>query len=87
MATEPVRGVGELGTDPYEVIHLGVQAAVVVPMADFLRLKALERGATVEALQDAEDVAAVEQWQRREAAGEATYVSIGEVRRRLGLAE
>ena len=33
-------------TGSYEVIHLGGQAAVVVPVADFLRLRALERAAT-----------------------------------------
>jgi len=32
-------------TGSYEVIHLGGQAAVVVPVADFLRLRALERAA------------------------------------------
>jgi len=30
-------------TGSYEVIYLGSQAAVVVPVADFLRLRALER--------------------------------------------
>ncbi len=30
-------------TGSYEVIHLGDHAAVVVPLADFLRLRALER--------------------------------------------
>ncbi len=33
-------------TGSYEVIHLGGQAAVVVPVADFLRLRALEKAAT-----------------------------------------
>ena len=33
-------------TGSYEVIHLGDQAAVVVPVADFLRLRALEQAAT-----------------------------------------
>ena len=31
-----------LDTGSYEVIHLGGQAAVVVPVSDFLRLRALE---------------------------------------------
>ena len=35
-------------TGSYEVIHLGGQAAVVVPVADFLRLRALEQAATPE---------------------------------------
>ena len=33
-------------TGSYEVIHLGGQAAVVVPVADFLRLRALEQAAS-----------------------------------------
>jgi hypothetical protein len=44
-------------TGSYEVIHLGGQAAVVVPVADFLRLRALERAATPQELEDAEDTA------------------------------
>jgi hypothetical protein len=45
-------------TGSYEVIHLGGQAAVVVPVADFLRLRALERAAAPQELEDAEDTAA-----------------------------
>ena len=41
-------------TGSYEVIHLGGQAAVVVPVADFLRLRALEKAATPAELEDAE---------------------------------
>lgn len=41
----------------YDVIHLGGQSAVVVPMADYLRLRALEESAGQEALEDAEDLA------------------------------
>ncbi len=49
-------------TVSYEVLHLGGQAAVVVPVADFLRLRALEQAATPEDLEDAEDTAAVRIW-------------------------
>jgi hypothetical protein len=45
-------------TGSYEVIHLGGQAAVVVPVADFLRLRALERSTAPQELEDAEDTAA-----------------------------
>jgi ketosteroid isomerase-like protein len=55
-------------TGSYEVIHLGGQAAVVVPVADFLRLRALEQAATAEDLEDAEDTAAVLEWKTRDAA-------------------
>ncbi len=46
-------------TGSYEVIHLGGQAAVVVPATDFLRLRALEQTATPRQLEDVEDTAAV----------------------------
>jgi len=49
-------------TGSYEVIHLGGQAAVVVPVTDFLRLRALQEAATPEDLEDAEDTAAVLEW-------------------------
>src|ERR1700744_4119077 len=72
-------------TGSYEVIHLGGQAAVVVPVADFLRLRALEQAASPQDLEDAEDTAAVLEWRARDAAGETTLVPADEVRRRLGL--
>jgi hypothetical protein len=70
-------------TGSYEVIHLGDQAAVVVPVADFLRLRALEQAASCEELEDTEDTAAVLAWEARDAAGQTTYVPAGEARRRL----
>ena len=72
-------------TGSYEVIHLGGQAAVVVPVADFLRLRALEQAATPAELEDAEDTAAVLEWKARDAAGETTFVSADEARRRCGM--
>jgi hypothetical protein len=70
-------------TGSYEVIHLGGQAAVVVPVADFLRLRALEQAATPQELEDAEDTAAVLEWKARDAAGQTTFVPAEEARRRL----
>ena len=72
-------------TGPYEVIHLGGQAAVVVPVADFLRLQALEQAASPQELEDAEDTAAVLEWKARDAVGQTTFVSAEEARRRLGM--
>ena len=72
-------------TGSYEVIHLGGQAAVVVPVADFLRLRALEKAATPEGLEDAEDTAAVLGWKARDAANQTTFVPADEARRRLGI--
>jgi hypothetical protein len=71
-------------TGSYEVIHLGGEAAVVVPVADFLRLRALEQAASEEELEDAEDTAAVLAWKARDAAGETTFVPAEEAWRRLG---
>jgi hypothetical protein len=72
-------------TGSYEVIHLGGQAAVVVPVTDFLRLRALEQTAAPHELEDAEDTAAVLEWKARDAAGQTTFVPADEARRRLGI--
>jgi hypothetical protein len=53
------------GSDPYEVIHLGGQAAAIVPLADLRRLQAVERHASPEALEEAEIetvIAAHDEW-------------------------
>jgi hypothetical protein len=39
---------------PYEVIHLGGEAAAIVPLAELRRLLAVERHASPEALEKAE---------------------------------
>jgi hypothetical protein len=81
MTAQPVASGPDTGS--YEVIHLGGQAAVVVPVADFLRLRALEQAASPQDLEDAEDTAAVSEWRARDAAGQTTLVPSDEVRRRL----
>jgi len=40
--------------EPYEVIHLGGEAAAIVPLADLRRLRAVERYAPAEVLEEAE---------------------------------
>jgi len=55
MTAQPHRP--SLDTGSYEVIHLGGQAAVVVPVTDFPRLWALEQAAAPHELEDAEDTA------------------------------
>jgi hypothetical protein len=75
-------------TGSYEVIHLGGQAAVVVPVADFLRLRAPEQAASPPELEDAEDTAAVLEWKARDAAEDrrfAVWAHQLSPRRRLGL--
>jgi len=84
MSAEPI-GPGDEEAGTFEVIHFGGESAVVVPMADFLRRRALEKSATREALEDAEDWAAVAEIQARDAAGLTEYVSGAEAKRRLGL--
>ena len=88
MTAQPAGRIPVTGPDtgPYEVIHLGGQAAVVVPVPDFLRLRALERAATPQELENAEDEAALADWRAREAAGQTSYVTHDEAVRRLGLA-
>lgn len=71
-------------TGSYEVIHLGGQAAVVVPVADFLRMRALEQAATPAELEDAEDTAAVLEWKASDAISQTIFVPAAEARRRLG---
>ncbi len=89
MSAQPIQPentpTSESSAVPYEVIHLGGQSAVVVPMADFLRLRALEQAANESALEDAEDSAAFQDWEAREAAGTTSYASMSEVRQQLGL--
>ena len=50
MTAQPADRIPASGPDtgPYEVIHLGGQAAVVVPVSDFLRLRALEQAASAQ---------------------------------------
>ena len=87
MSADPVVPIQpQTVTDPYEVIHLGGQAAVIVPLTELLCPRALEATASQAALEDAEDAAAAQDWLAREARGETNYVPLPEVRRRLGIA-
>lgn len=58
---------------------------MVVPVADFLRMRALELHASAQELEDAEDTVALADWRAREAAGQTSYVAHEQVRARLGL--
>ena len=56
---------GHEPAEPYEVIHLGGEAAAIVPLAELRRLRAVERHASPEALEEAEidaTLAAHEEW-------------------------
>jgi len=53
--------------EPYEVIHLGGEAAAIVPLAELRRLRAVERNASAEVLEDAEAEASLaghDEWVR-----------------------
>ena len=54
VTAEPLPSTPVPDTSPFEVIHLGGEAAVVVPVADFLRRQALQRHASAEELEEAE---------------------------------
>ncbi|HEU5159489.1 MAG TPA: hypothetical protein VFU43_21005 [Streptosporangiaceae bacterium] len=70
MSAEPVESaLSNGGAEPYEVIHLGGEAAAVVPLHDLRRLRALERAATPEALDHAAAAAAAAELDEWEAAG------------------
>ena len=63
MTAQPDRG-RDL-TVAYEVIHLGGEAAAIVPLAELRRLRAVERHASPEALEEAEieaTLAAHDEW-------------------------
>ena len=82
MTAQPSAPAHGPDTGSYEVIHLGGHAAVVVPVADFMRLRALERLASAQELEDPEDqeledpedTAALQGWRAREAAGQPSCV-------------
>lgn len=61
--------------EPYEVIHLGGEAAAIVPMADLRRLRAVERYAPAEARDDAEAEATLAEHREWVAAGRPGAVS------------
>lgn len=61
--------------EPYEVIHLGGEAAPIVPLSDLRRLQAVERRAPAEVLEEAEIEAAVAAHQEWVAAGRPGAVS------------
>lgn len=61
--------------DQHDVIHLGGEAAVVVPMDEYRRLRALERRASAEDLEAAEADAVLQAHREWVAAGRPGAVS------------
>ena len=64
----------------HDVIHLGGEAAVVVPLAEYRRLRALAALASPDDLDGAEAAAAVEEYREWLAAGRPGVVSHDEAR-------
>lgn len=87
LQADMLGSVSELpAEDTHEVIHLGDQTAVVVPLAEYRRLRALEQLADSEALVEAEAQAALADYQARKAAGTlGPGVPHDQVRRQFGL--
>jgi hypothetical protein len=66
---------GQSPHQPYEVIHLGGEAAAIVPLSDLRRFRAVERRASAEVLEDAEIEATLAAHQEWVAAGRPGAVS------------
>ena len=69
--------------EPYDVIHLGGETAVVVPVAEYRRLRALEQLASAEELERAGAAAATESYREWIAAGRPPGIPHAEARRML----
>ena len=81
MSAQPAGPGPDAG--PHEVIHLGGEAAVVVPVDEYRRLWALARLAGPEELEAAAAMAAQEEHQEWVAAGRPNAVPHEEARRLL----
>ncbi len=76
MTAEPAGAAGAR----HEVIHLGGEAAVVVPMAEYRRMRALERLASPQEREDADTAAALEDYREWSAAGRPGAIPHGQAR-------
>jgi PHD/YefM family antitoxin component YafN of YafNO toxin-antitoxin module len=72
--------------DPHEVIHLGDEAAVVVPLAEYRQLRDDARRSRLIEQADVEEAAALAEYRAQQAVGPVKTVPQAEVRRRFGLA-
>lgn len=70
---EPGQGACEHGGvttgRPWRTLHVGTSEAIVVPMGDYLRFRAIERHASAGEIEEAEIEAAAQARERRVAAG------------------
>lgn len=84
--TELPAEIGPPAEHGHDVIHLGGQVAVVVPLEEYRRLRELERRALLTAQADAEERAALADYRAQQHAGNVTAIPQAELRQRLGLA-
>lgn len=70
MTAQPQEDLGS-----YEVIHLGGEAAAIVPLSDLRRLQAVERHASAELLEEAEVESTLDAHREWVAAGRPGAVS------------
>jgi hypothetical protein len=73
MSAQPTSDPG--ADTPYEVIHLGGEAAAIVPLSELRRLRAVERRAPAELLEEAEVEATLAEHREWVAAGRPGAVS------------
>ena len=73
MSAQPTSDHGP--HEPYEVIHLGGEAAAIVPLSELRRLQAVERRAPAEVLEEAEIEATLAAHREWVAAGRPGAVS------------
>jgi hypothetical protein len=73
MSAQPASDQGS--HEPYEVIHLGGEATAIVPVSDLRRLRAVERRAPAEVLEEAEVEATLATHREWVAAGRPGAVS------------
>jgi hypothetical protein len=81
MSAQPAEGLAP--GDPFEVIHLGGEAAAIVPLAELRRLRAIERHASCDAINEAESEAVLAAHDEWVAAGRLGARSHEEVAREL----
>jgi hypothetical protein len=72
-------------SDHHQVIHLGGETAVVVPLGEYRQLRHDALRARLVEQTDAEEAAALAEYRAQQAAGTAITVPQAEVRRRFGL--
>lgn len=71
--------------DGHDVIHLGGEAAVIVPLEEYRRLRELERRALLVEQTNTEEAEALAEYRAQQEAGTVVLVPQAEVRRQLGL--